>query len=106
MKDDFFLLIRKKTTRSPSRALDQVILGKAAKRLSPAKTHKLGWTIAALSSSALAIIFWFQFHSANLPSAMMAESPEMLKQMDELEMLVEASEWTDAEWKYIETGES
>jgi hypothetical protein len=54
----------------------------------------------------LAIIFWFQFHSANLPSAMMAESPEMLKQMDELEMLVEASEWTDAEWKYIETGES
>lgn len=106
MSQDFFKEMAKKTQHTPTRALDQHILGHAARVLSPKSHPWKKWVVVTGSSVAAALMIWMQVENTKFPTAMLAESPEMLKHLDEVELWAESADWTEAEWRYLETGES
>lgn len=108
MSQDYFKELAKKTQSSPSRALDQRILEHAARSLppKPQSIHWLRWLVLGGVPTATAFIVWLQVSSVTLPKGMLAESPEMLRHVDDIELLVEAADWTEEEWRLMETGES
>lgn len=108
IKHNFFEILKDKMTKSPSRDIDQYILKKASdhfetqhRSIIPWRSIFVGTTLATLS-----LVLWLQISEPKISKAMMAESPEMLKEMDDIELLVEASQLNEEEWKIVMNGES
>jgi hypothetical protein len=106
MSRDFFQSIAAKTQQSPSRGTDQRILNHAASVLMRPARPWGKWALATSVPIAAALVVWLQVSSPVLPPAMLAESPEMLQHLDEIELLSELSDLSDEELRYLETGES
>ena len=106
MKPDFFQVLKPKTSHTPSRALDQIILRQAASELAPVKSQNNKRWAFALVPVAAALVIWLQLRPATLPTAMIAESPERLRHMDEVELWVEVADLSEEEWRYVATGET
>lgn len=54
----------------------------------------------------VALVIWLQVSENKKSNAMLSESPEMLKVMDDVELLVEVSKYSDEEWKIVMNGDS
>ena len=104
MRNDFFKILKEKTTMTPSRARDSLILKSAAGKLSEKSSPWLlafGYGVAALS-----FIVWIQTSQISSSNAILAESPEMLLMMDDVEILVEVSQYSEEDWNIVMNGES
>lgn len=107
MQSDFFRSLKDKTSHVPSRALDQAILAQARRRLLPSPRLPARWRTALVPITALALlVVWFQLAPAVLPGGMLAESPEMLKHMEEVELWVEVADLSEEEWHLVATGDT
>lgn len=106
MSQDFFKTMATKTQQSPSRALDQRILNRAADVLVKPARPWAKWLLATSVPVAAALVVWLQVTPTQLPAAMLAESPEMIRHMDEIELWAEVSDLSEEELRYLETGES
>ncbi len=106
MSQDFFKTLATKTQQTPSRALDQRILNRAAGVLAKPARPWAKWLLATSVPVAAALVIWLQVTPGQLPAAMLAESPEMLRHMDEIELWAEVSDLSEEELRYLETGES
>lgn len=107
MKNDFFNILKEKTTKAPSKKLDSVILEMGAAKLESKSTRSIPW-FWAISSGAVALSFfvWMQTSELNNSKQMLAESPEMLTIMDDVELLVEVSQYSEEDWDIVMNGES
>lgn len=107
MKNDFFKVLKEKTTKVPSNKLDSVILEMGAAKLEAKSTRAMPW-FWALGSGVVAMSFfiWMQTSELNHSGQMLAESPEMLMIMDDVELLVEVSQYSEEDWNIVMNGES
>ncbi len=112
MKPNFFHALKEKMTKEPSRKVDQFILKRASDHFEQKyKSHVPWWSIfAGTTVAALGLVLWLQVSenttSNSKASAMLTESPELLKEMDDVELLVEVSQYSDEEWNIVMNGES
>ena len=108
MKPNFFQMLKDKMTASPSRQVDQFILKRASDEFEHHRRSKIPWWLflTGTSVAALGLVVWLQVSENNTSNAMLAESPEMLKEMDDVELLVEVSQFSDEEWSSVMNGES
>lgn len=108
MKPDFFEALKDKLMKSPTRKVDQFILKKASDHFELQQRSTIPWwtIFTGTTVAVIALVVWLQVSENKKSNAMLAESPEMLKVMDDVELLVEVSKYSDEEWKIVMNGDS
>ncbi len=108
MKPNFFELLKEKLLMTPPRKVDQFILKRASDQFERQRRSAVPWwsIIGGTSVLALGLVVWLQVSENKTSNAMLAESPEMLQEMDDVELLVEVSQYSDEEWNIVMNGES
>ncbi len=106
MSQDFFKSLAKKTEHRPSRGTDQRILQRAEKVLVKSSRPWGKWIIAVGTPVAVVLMIWIQPGTPRLPQAMLAESPELIRNFEDIELWSEISDLSEAELRYLETGKS
>lgn len=101
----FYSWLSKATSRQPSSATDDKILAYAREAFKPEeKTMLLSWKIsgiAAFASIALVITLMYRMPVVQTGDQMMAESPEMLLNYNEIELMADASQLSESDWEKI-----
>jgi hypothetical protein len=106
MNQNFFKLLAKKTARTPSRGFDQRVLQHAELVLRKTSSPWKKWALLGTPIAA-ALVIWIQLGSNPvLPHAMLAESPEMIRDLDDIELWSDVADLSEAELRYLETGKS
>lgn len=106
MKHNLFEILKEKMMKAPSHKIDQFILKKASDKLEPFQKSKTQWRsiFAGTAFVALVLVVWLQV--TQTPTIMLTESPELLQEIDDVEMLVEFSQFSDDEWSAVLNGDS
>lgn len=105
MKPDFFKELAKKTEKEPAKNIDHLILTQAKHHMpKPTKSYR-SWIISSVSVAATLVI-WFQYNAHQIERELVNESHELIAHHEEIELWVEASEWSEEDWNYLERGES
>ncbi len=83
--------------KTPSASLDEAILARARKELNPQMSFWSKWILPAggLVAASL-LVFWLSIPSKIRPE--IVEAPELLEHYDEIELMVETSQWTEDDW--------
>jgi hypothetical protein len=105
MQPDFFKTIGKKLSREPSEALDHLVLTQAKFSLPKKRSNYRTWMFSTATLAA-SLFVWFQVSQTQLDKNLLKESIELIAHHDEVEMWVEAADWSEEDWAYLERGES
>ncbi len=103
MKDIFDQWLKEKLIKNPSTELDEKILRAARTELKG--SDKMNWRmplIGALAASVFTIWLMNQTMTISQITKMeLSEPTEMIMQYEDIELMVESSEWTEEEWVAI-----
>lgn len=105
MKPDFFKELAKKTQKEPAKNIDHLILTQARHHLPKVSVNYRPWILSAASLAA-SFVIWLQFNAHQIERELANESLELIAHHDEIELWVEAADWSDEDWKYLENGEA
>lgn len=104
-KENFYSWIKKRTTQSPPSSLDLKILSLARNEFRPVG-KSFRWTLPINTIAASLIIFlagsiYFQ-QQINNDNIVLNESLEMILNYDSIELMADASQLSEEDWRNIE----
>ncbi len=99
-KNTFKAWIRAQTSVSPSSSLDQAILNRAEQTLKPKVSSLKAWLpVSVLVAASFVIVYLSVEMKTQKTELVLSEPIELIQEYDEIELMVEASQWTDEDWK-------